>query len=367
MKKMNIIVLLLLILTGWLYSEELNNYSIIEVNVIPTGKKEGMIGWMPRMAGGHSGPTSFTINNKYIYIPDRVNYRINVYDLNLNFVKTIIEDKKESHFAFAIKVDENENLTSLLVGKGLKKINQSGETLFFIPWKDLSDSTQTYNYFVLKDEVFMYNNQGEVEYIDNSGKIEGTDKAIAKLLEISKDKEQLQIKFANEINISDKKMQIIETLRNSGEYILVDVDFYSTNFRKTREYFEKIKDIREYVKLEKAKVRSSVEKKEVNLSIEDFSIHFFDYDANHNSYWMGIIDKPNKTKKFAVIIYSKYGELLDAFYYGQYKKGETPGWQHDFSQYPTSGAEVAIAPTGDVYFLVGNKEKYTLYKVERQW
>ena len=43
MKKMNIIVLLLLILAGWLYSEELNNYLIIEVNVIPTGKKEGMI------------------------------------------------------------------------------------------------------------------------------------------------------------------------------------------------------------------------------------------------------------------------------------------------------------------------------------
>jgi hypothetical protein len=41
--------------------------------------------------------------------------------------------------------------------------------------------------------------------------------------------------------------------------------------------------------------------------------------------------------------------------------------QPDFSQYPTSGAEVAIAPSGDVYFLVGSKEKYTLYKVENNW
>ena len=100
--KLNIIILSLTLLLGSLYSEELNNYSIIEIKVIPTGKTEGMLGWELRVAGGHSGPTSFTISDKYIYVPDRVNHRINVYDLNFNFVKTIIEDKKGNIWVLTI-------------------------------------------------------------------------------------------------------------------------------------------------------------------------------------------------------------------------------------------------------------------------
>ena len=55
-------------------------------------------------------------------------------------------------------------------------------------------------------------------------------------------------------------------------------------------------------------------------------------------------------------------ELLDGFYYGQYDD-----YKPNYTLYPTSGAEIAVSPDGDVYFLVGSKEKYTFYKVERQW
>ena len=76
------------------------------MNDIPAGKEEGMIGWEPAVAGGFSGPTSFAINDKYIYIPDRVNHRINVYNFNFEFIKIINEEgKKNAHFALNLKKD----------------------------------------------------------------------------------------------------------------------------------------------------------------------------------------------------------------------------------------------------------------------
>ena len=132
MRKIIFLCLFIFLSNIILYSNELNQYAIKMVNTIITGNGEGEIGWQEAIAGRHSGPSTFAMSTKYIYIPDRVNYRINVYDYNLNFIKKIIEKKKESHFASSIKVDKNENLITLLNGKGLKKINHAGETIFYI-------------------------------------------------------------------------------------------------------------------------------------------------------------------------------------------------------------------------------------------
>ena len=157
-------------------------------------------------------------------------------------------------------------------------------------------------------------------------------------------------------------MQIIETLLNSKKYILVGDNFYATKFRTNKEYFDKIKDIREYVKVEKIKIRNGEEKKEIDINLDDYDYTLFGYDKEHNGYWGAGKQVDADTRNLAIIIISKYGEVLDGFYFGQYYKNKP-----DFSLYPTSSAEVAIAPSGDVYFLVGSKEKYTLYKVERRW
>ena len=72
------IILFFSFLTGILFSEELSEYTINKIKDIPAGKEKGMIGWEPAVAGGFSGPTSFVVSVDRIYIPDRVNYRINI-------------------------------------------------------------------------------------------------------------------------------------------------------------------------------------------------------------------------------------------------------------------------------------------------
>jgi hypothetical protein len=352
------------VLAGIVIGDELNQYTIYKVKDIPAGKEKGMIGWEPAVAGGFSGPTSFAISADNIYVPDRVNYRINVYDLNFNFIKTIIEEGKNLiPFSSNMKADKNGNIISYIQGFGLKKIDINGKETFSIPKNVLSNEVNQYrNFFPINDEVFIYNNQGEVEYINNSGKVENVNNAITKLQEITREKEQLENELPGEIKIPDEKKQIIATLQNSKKYLLVGYNFYSIDFRKNKEYFEQIKDIREFVKSEKLKIRGGEENKELNINLDDYDYTLFGYDEEHNGYWGAGKQEGKDIRNLAIIILSKYGEILDGFYFGQYYKNKP-----NLELYSTSGAEIAIAPSGDIYFLVGSKEKYTLYKVERRW
>ena len=128
--KKRIFILCFIILPTYIFCDQLSNYTIEKIHSISTETKEGLIGWEPSVAGGYSGPTAIAIRKNKIYIPDSVNYRINIYNDNFEYMETIKELKKESHFAHFIKVDENENIIALIVSHGLKKINQKGEKIF---------------------------------------------------------------------------------------------------------------------------------------------------------------------------------------------------------------------------------------------
>ena len=363
MNKIIYIFLFFIFLTGLLYSDELSNYSIIKIKDIPSGKEEGMIGWQPAIAGGKSGPSCFAISKKNIYIPDRVNYRINVYDLDSVFIRSIVEQKdKKAHFSNSLKIDEKGNIIYLSSRTGLRKIDNNGNIVYSLD-KNLPRKVHQYkSFFPLNDEIFIYNDQGEVESISNSGKIEAVCKAKARLQEITNTEDKLQNTISRAIKIPDEKKQIIDILGNSSKHLMVGDNFYSANFRDNKEFFDKVKELREFVRLEKVKNRGIEEKKEININLDKYSMKFIGYDKEHNSYWKGIQDKVKDAKNYAVIIYTKYGELLDAFYYGQHYKNKP-----NLELYSTSGALVAVSPAGNVYFLVGNKKQYTLYKVERQW
>ena len=71
------------------------------------------------------------------------------------------------------------------------------------------------------------------------------------------------------------------------------------------------------------------------------------YDSEGNSYWNVITGI--KPEDRAVLICSQYGEALDCFY-------NRIQW-----------SLVAVAPSGDVYFLDYDSEGVYFYKVAQQW
>ena len=123
MKKNFLYLFLLLFIYTYAYCDKINEYPILKIKTILIGKKNNEIGIEKYTAGGPTGPMTFTISNKNnIYIPDRANNRLNIYDINLNFLKNIYEkENKECHFAHNLKVDKNENIIALSVGGGHKK------------------------------------------------------------------------------------------------------------------------------------------------------------------------------------------------------------------------------------------------------
>jgi hypothetical protein len=204
--------------------------------------------------------------------------------------------------------------------------------------------------------IFLYDDNDQVLYITNDGKFLGGDNIYTVINEITAKIDTTL--HSDDLRFPLKQIEIIQTVKKDKSLLIIDDCFYSTDFYKTKEYFSQIKELRNYVVSKSEDIRN----KKLELNIDDFSMHFIGYDAKHNSYWQGIIDKPGKIQKLAVIIYSKFGELLDAFYYGQYDDLEP-----NYTLYPITEALVAVSPKADVYFLVGSKEKYTLYKVENNW
>lgn len=355
----NILIIILILNSLFIYSEQLSAYNFETIKVLQTGNKEGQIGWQPAIAGMFSGPISFCITQKrIIYLPDRVNRRLNVYDMNFNLLKTIIEEEEQYvHYTPKIKADNNGNIIYLSYKSGIKKINDNGATLLSVSYKQIPDEVKhRYNFFPIADNIFIYNDENKIECITNKGEFLKGDKI---KLEIDRIKNE----WANEsrsdfMKLPSDKRKIIEDLQEDNSFLMINDNFYSTDFGETKKYFNKIEEIKKYVTTQKKSAKSE----KIELNIEDFSMHFIDYDVCHNSYWDGSIAKSKKSRKYAVIIYSKYGELLDAFYYGQYDN-----YEPNYELYPTTGAVIAVSPDGDVYFLIGNKKEYTFYKVERRW
>ena len=364
MNRISIIFSLFIFISQMLLSDNLNNYPIVKIKNIKSGDKEGELGWQPGDAGSYSGPRTFAITeNNHFYIPDLVNYRLNVYNEKVEFLKTISENtNKIIPGCSNIYIDNAGNITGLLNTYGIKKINNNGEELFTTKRKQLPKQVYQYrNIFLINNEILFYNDQHEVEIINSTGVIERLDIAKKQMQTLSLQEETQQNNLASGIAIPSELKQGIEPLKNDNKHIIINDKFYSTSFRKNKKYFDQVKAVREHVKTEKVS-RGLEPMKEVIIDLEKYGMQLIGYDKEHNSYWRGIHDYVKHTQDLAVIVFSKYGELLDAFNYGQYFH-----YEPNTELYKTSDSIIAVAPSGDVYFLVGSKEKYTMYKVERQW
>ena len=355
--------------------ENFSKHEFIKVKTIPAGKEEGLIGWNEKNieGGGYPGPVTFTISkNNVIYIPDRINARINLYDLRLNFVRTIIDKEKESHFAFSMKVDEDDNIISVLIGKGMKKIDNNGNKLFFVSYKNLPEETMyIYNYFPIENKIYFYNDSADLEIINESGSILKNDQALGVLKDVSRKltASDNSLAVSNHSQGQGPELMIekdrqIKNYQDNAKHILIGDKLFTTNFKKMKEYNENMKEINSaLVEAGLSKGTKPQPDKQIDLEIKKYSFGLIGYDNDHNSYWQLTERKTVKHIRMqAIAVYSRYGELLDAFYYGQIFH-----YENNNELYETTGSHVAVAPNGDIYFMLGHKKGHTFWKVERQW
>ncbi|MBN2736703.1 MAG: hypothetical protein JXR70_06955, partial [Spirochaetales bacterium] len=345
------------------YSENLNTYSIRNEKHINVGKNEGEIGYA-KFPGAPVQPFTFQINSNYkLYIPDPANQRLNIYDNNMNYLTKIKEtDNGKLYWAEYLCIDSKNNILYLSSGFGLRKINDNGEEIFTIKYYKLNNEILgEHQLYLVENQLFYLNNDDYYEMLDESGNIVSSKNTISKI---------------NEININQKietkdqskllNLSTLPSLVQTGKDLIIGNNFYSNSFRKHQEYYEKIKNIRSQILLSKSQNQSVTTdlKEPVDLNYDDYGLLFIGYDADHNSYWNAIQDRNYKnSKKQLIVVIDKYGILLDAFQYGETNTMNDPIQ----TVYPASGAKLAVAPTGDVWFMTASPKGYDFYKVERMW
>lgn len=332
-------VLIFLLLAGCIslpvFTDNIHSYSIEEIGTLSSGSEEGQIGWQSRAAGRETGPVVFTITDEGdIYIPDRANERINVYSSDFKFLRVINEEgRKRGHYAEILYIDRDDNLIYYDIFTGFAIIDQNGKRLVDVSNRSLpKNQVRVFkNIFLIENDIYMYNDKNQPVLMTKEGQIQSPEDTQAELQEL----------FTGSSGI-------IKDLLDSGTYLIAGNRYFSTQFWDNEAYYKQVRTLSPNLGL--------------RMDLSRFSIKFAGYDSDHNSYWRAIEDSTGGIRNQVIFVYSKYGALLDAFYYGRANnRYESTG---DFS---TTNAVVSVSPAGDVYFLVGTREEYSLFKVKRSW
>jgi len=336
-----ILLFLLFVLSVLAFSENIQNYPFKSIKTISIGKKEGEIGFVKKIFGGMPhGPQNFFIcNDNNVYVPDFANGRINVYDLDLNFLYTILEkeNKMASHVG-QIFVDQDKNIFLMRNDIGLKKINKNGDTIIFIEKEKLPKKLlNNKNFFLKEGIIFYYNDNSYIESISLKGEIKDNEISVYLLDQLNQKKRK----------ITDKDLIKLKT---DKKHIIIGDQYFSTSFRENKAFFE---ESNEYFK----KIKENKSSKEKNIVLDEKKLRtsqFIGYDADHNSYWRNF----EGNFKYFIFVFSYFGEVIDAFYFDELMNVSV-----------TNGELVhtAVAPNGDVYFMRNDENGSHFWKIERQW
>ena len=359
-----------------IFCQDLMKYKITKIKEIKTGKEEGELGFKISLllAGGSPGARTFSLSYNRIFVPDLINKRINVYDLNLNFIKTIEEKGNSScHFARKIYVDIDINLICLS-SKGLKKIDYDGFRKFSLKREQLPNEINQYkNFHLINNQIFFRNDSKEIQMIDETGVVRGRGQALEAI-------QNIESKMENNLNqntshsstyqLARGNQDALKALNQNNQNILIGDKFYSSSISEMKEYFVQVKKLipeenrKQMTTMSGSSVNKKQEQKKIDIDLEKLiDPEVVGYDDYHNIYWQaGIRGKDKWTTEQVIIVFSRYGDVIDVFQYGQKFRGEP-----NFELAKSSNAKITIAPNGDVWLMRGDQKAYRFWKVERQW
>jgi len=215
-------------------------------------------------------------------------------------------------------------------------------------WKDLSNMIKrNYNYFPIDNLIFTYDDNKKINVISEDGKIHGPEKAKEELKRIKLSRNDDALNSINNVNMIDDSIP---------DFIVFSDRLYTAYFYAAREYYKRNEKIKKALK-------SIKDIKNVELNEDNYYFKLIGYDNDNNAYWYALEnDNPSNKIHEVIVIYSNQGVLIDAFYFGEYINHK-----NSYENYETTQSIPAVASNGDIYFMLGTKEGYHFWKVERQW
>lgn len=116
-------------------------------------------------------------------------------------------------------------------------------------------------------------------------------------------------------------------------------------------------DYRKEITSEGASISGFSKKTDMELDIQKMRLTIGSpsgFDGDNNIYFLF---GDNALDKFGILVCSKYGEILDAFY--TFDRDRPEAFVHSIT--------FAVAPNGDLYFLSFKDPNYAFYRLRRRW
>lgn len=326
MKK--IIYILIIFIFGIQFLFSMNEYNATSIGSIQIGNNIGEIGYDAKGLPGDGPLTAkiFTIGpNNNLYIFDKLDGKIQIYTLNLSFIKEINVRTHLVLHIYHMKINEKGDII-LYDGFGLKKINFNGELIYEVK-KNLLPAEIIYdrNYFPYDDFVFYYDKNNNINCIDPNGNIM-EDEAVERL--INEINSSIIIKSPNEEEMID---DMLEDFNEKEKLLILQNRILSSNG-----YFL-VNKVYKYLREKKGQTKSNSNNTEIKVA----GYYLIGYDSEYNSYW---------ESDAGFFVFSKYGEYLDSF------KQLTIGMGYE-----------AVSPAGDLYYWEVKPEGVFFYKITRRW
>ncbi|MBA7543075.1 hypothetical protein ES705_35401 [subsurface metagenome] len=267
-----------------------------------------------------------------IYICDTENDKIVIYDLDLRYLRSIGSDKKSRIYGVShLKFDRYNNIIGVAGHMGLVKFDSDGNELFHILANKLPRQIRgPHNFFPYKENILFYDDRGNIKSIDKKG-------GILNEVELKKIIANLNKEASGILRQDAVLVRKINDFVHEKNLIMKGDRLLTTNITKHREYFRIFKDIKSV----------SVTESKLNIDVSSLGLwSHIGFDSDDNIYWNC---KRNVDERGVVVIYSKYGEIIEAFY-------------NDVQR-----SRVSVAPNGDVYFMNFDETGTHFWKTERRW
>ncbi|MDC7125256.1 MAG: hypothetical protein PQJ46_06805 [Spirochaetales bacterium] len=348
MKRTICILLVLFVVTNYmLWSQELPVRTGELVKTFPIGSGDGALGYDYKEIsdGNDVRPTGFCFDeNGNLYICDNVNWRICIFDKDLNFIRAI-EDSPIVE-AVDMEVIDGDIIADFGIS-GIMKMDSDGNEIFTISTmgKAIESEISDDGFFIDGDMVFAYKDDGGlvgfknpgVDNVKNFKNILDTDSVVEEIL---KNHPNLKIEkgaVEQKRSFSSSGVPQRTTSSDNGYHI------YQNGEPLYRDY-DRFKEI---VGLDDGVLTRAVSES------NEYSVYFEKY----KKYSMKI-NVPNKegntfweVRSRRYIVLNELGLPIAGFKLNQL--------------YRAPGA--AMSPEGDVYYLNSDDTGHHLYKIERDW
>jgi hypothetical protein len=357
MKRSIIFIIYFIFFICFSFSQDFKEYEYTLVKKISLGNEIGEFGVQEGTLYGVTprtfrGPSAFCFDEAMnIYIVDDFDERLVELDTSLNFVRQIkpftITDLS------SIEIDSEGNFLCNYGDTALIKLNNNGETLFFIDLltSKYKNEIRRDKFIILDNLVIVYLRDGKVISIKNPGpdSKENNNKILDNLA-TSKEIENI----SNTRAVQSEKLKMTkytpsEMVLNARPGKKIDASKSYMLF-KGNKLLTKNFETFYYNALDTALAKSMQITQSQNIKNEiEKNMMFARYigkDIDGNVYWY---------MAAKILVFSSNNVLIDAFT----MKGET---ENGFG-----GGIPVIAPSGDVYTLFYNDTGVYLYKIKRVW